>query len=86
MLGVQRGVRLRGKGVRRAFAVASVLTIALVSATPVLAAQTQPRRPAATLSSLEHGVLSDINALRAQHHLVPLRLSSPLTSAARAPM
>jgi uncharacterized protein YkwD len=41
------------------------------------------RRPAASLSSLEQGVLADINASRTQHNLAPLRLSAPLTTAAR---
>src|SRR5919108_2619698 len=40
-------------------------------------------RPAATLSTLEQGVLADINALRRDHGLAPLRLSAALTAAAR---
>ena len=40
-------------------------------------------RPAAALSALEQGVLSDINSLRGDHGLAPLRLSSALTAAAR---
>jgi uncharacterized protein YkwD len=36
-----------------------------------------------SLSSLEQGVLSDINALRRQHGLAPLRLSLRLSAAAR---
>jgi len=74
------GARLNCRIVGAAVAVALVL----VSATPVLAAQTRAHRSALALSSLEHGVLADINAFRTQHHLVALRLSSPLTSAARA--
>ena len=35
------------------------------------------------MSALEQGVLADINALRRQHGLAPLRLSSRLTAAAR---
>ena len=38
---------------------------------------------ATALSSLEQGVLSDINNLRRQHGLAPLRLSASLSSAAR---
>ena len=40
-------------------------------------------RPATSLSSLEHGVLANINALRKQHGLGPLRLSARLSTAAR---
>lgn len=46
--------------------------------------------PAAThgrvvaLTSLERGVLADINAFRAAHGLAPLRLSTSLTAAARS--
>ena len=35
------------------------------------------------MSTLEQGVLADINSLRAQHGLAPLRISSRLSSAAR---
>jgi uncharacterized protein YkwD len=42
-----------------------------------------PNRPASSLSTLEQGVLSQINALRSQHGLRPLRLSASLTAAAR---
>jgi uncharacterized protein YkwD len=41
------------------------------------------QRPAASLSTLEQGVLADINALRKQHGLAPLRLSASLSAAAR---
>ena len=40
-------------------------------------------RRATTLSSLEQGVLADMNALRKQHGLAPLRLSAPLSAAAK---
>ena len=40
-------------------------------------------RPATALSSLEQGVLADINALRRQHGLAPLRVSSSLSAAAK---
>jgi len=40
-------------------------------------------RPATPMSTLEQGVLADINSLRAQHGLAPLRISSRLSSAAR---
>ncbi len=42
-----------------------------------------PSQPAVALSPLEHGVLADINAFRSSHHLMPLKLSTSLTSAAR---
>jgi uncharacterized protein YkwD len=40
-------------------------------------------RPATAMSTLEQGVLADINSLRAQHGLAPLRISSRLAAAAR---
>jgi uncharacterized protein YkwD len=40
-------------------------------------------RPATALSSLEQGVLADVNALRRQHGLAPLRVSSSLSAAAK---
>jgi uncharacterized protein YkwD len=40
-------------------------------------------RPATSLSSLERGVLADLNALRRQHGLAPLRVSARLSAAAR---
>jgi len=40
-------------------------------------------RPTTTLGPLEQGVLANINALRRQHGLVPLRFSSSLSAAAR---
>jgi uncharacterized protein YkwD len=41
------------------------------------------QQPATSLSSLEQGVLADINTLRRQHGLAPLRLSASLSAAAR---
>jgi uncharacterized protein YkwD len=60
------------------------IVVACVSA--VLAAGTvaAPGRPVVALSPLERGVLVDINAFRASHHLASLRLSSQLTAAALA--
>jgi uncharacterized protein YkwD len=40
-------------------------------------------RPRAAVRSLEQGVLANLNALRRQHGLVPLRMSSALSAAAR---
>ena len=62
---------------------AALLCAATATAATAVAAPSQPRRPAVALSSLEQGVLSDINAFRAARHLAPLRLSMPLTAAAR---
>ena len=50
--------------------------------TPSVYATSQTRE--ATLTSLEHGVLAEINAFRAANHLAPLRLSAALTAAARS--
>ena len=41
------------------------------------------QRPTTALSTLEQAVLTDINALRREHHLAPLRVSSRLSAAAR---
>ena len=56
---------------------ACALVVALAVAGPAAAA---PRAQ----TSLESGVLTTINAFRSQHHLARLRLSRPLTTAARA--
>ena len=61
------------------------IVAALASSTVLVAsASAAPSRPAVSLSSLEQGVLVDINAFRAAHHLAPLRLSAALTAAARS--
>ena len=71
------------KDLRRAAATAAVACLALAFGGVAAASPAQHVRHGAALSSLEHGVLADINAIRAQHHLAPLRLSVPLTVAAR---
>jgi uncharacterized protein YkwD len=71
------------KIVRRGAAALVVAGLSLVIAAAAVASPTQPRRPAASLSSLEQGVLADINAFRIQHKLPPLRLSAALTTSAR---
>ncbi len=48
------------------------------------AAAAAPERPRIAPTPLETGVLVDINAIRRAHHLVPLRLSALLGTAARA--
>jgi uncharacterized protein YkwD len=67
--------------VRRSLLALAALAVAAVATSAALA---EPRWPAATLSGLESSVLVDINAFRAQHGLARLRLSRPLTAAARA--
>ena len=66
---------------RLATAAAAALALAVLVAAPAGAA---PRGRAASLSPLESSVLADINAFRTQHELPALRLSAPLTLAARA--
>ncbi len=51
------------------------------AALPATAARS---RPTVALTSLEQGVLADINAFREASHLAPLRLSASLTAAARS--
>ena len=69
-----------GRILRRCALAAAIL----VAAVPAAAATAAPRAQATSLSSLEAGVLVDINAFRVQHHLAKLRLNGGLTAAARA--
>ena len=63
---------------------ATLLMLAvLAAATAALPASAAHSRPTIALTSLEQGVLADLNAFRAAHHLAPLRLSASLTAAAR---
>ena len=59
----------------------AVAAFALSIAAAPAGATTQ--RPASAMSSLEQGVLANVNALRRQHGLAPLRYSSPLAAAAQ---
>jgi uncharacterized protein YkwD len=59
------------------FAFASVIWVVVTPAGATTA------RPLTTMSTLERGVLENVNAVRRQHGLVPLRISSGLTAAAR---
>jgi uncharacterized protein YkwD len=62
-----------------------VLATALV-AVSFVAPSTAPARPTGqvvSLTSLERGVLTDVNRVRNEHGLAPLRLSAQLTAAAR---
>jgi uncharacterized protein YkwD len=56
----------------------------LVLALAAVAAPAAFASPRVALSPLERGVLADLNAIRAQHHLAPLRLNASLTAAATA--
>ena len=64
--------------------IAALLATACVAAAAAAAAPAAPRQPSVSLSPLERGVLTDINAVRAEHHVPALRLSPALTDAARA--
>jgi uncharacterized protein YkwD len=61
---------------------AAALCAVLVAADTADASPAQSRRATAATGSLAQGLVSEINAFRAQHHLTPLRQSSRLTSAA----
>jgi uncharacterized protein YkwD len=61
-----------------------LVAVALASAAAALPANAARSLPTVALTSLEQGVLTDINAFRAAHHLAPLRLSASLTAAARS--
>jgi uncharacterized protein YkwD len=59
------------------------LTATLATAWSVGLAGAAPTRTAAAVRSLEQGVLVEINSLRSEHGLEPLRVSSALAGAAR---
>jgi uncharacterized protein YkwD len=60
--------------------IAVAVTLALLCGVVAAPAAVQARRSA--LTSLESGVLAQVNVIRARHGLVPLRLSARLTEAA----
>lgn len=70
------------KGIRAVFTVL-VLAVAAVAASPTSAQQQAPRSPTAR-NALESGVLGQINTLRRQHGLAPLRVNVRLRAAADA--
>jgi uncharacterized protein YkwD len=72
-----------GRHLRRAAAALAFACLALALAGVATASPAHRARGGVALSSLEHGVLVDINAIRTEHHLAPLRLSAPLTVSAR---
>jgi uncharacterized protein YkwD len=55
-----------------------------VAAAPAVAGKQQPVRTLASASSLERGVLAELNAIRRSHGLRPLRYSAELSAAAAA--
>lgn len=70
---------MEARGIRVAVAVALIALVGAVAA-PVGSSSNGSTHVA--LSSLESGVLQQLNAIRVQHGLVPLRLSARLTAAA----
>jgi uncharacterized protein YkwD len=71
------------RGITKLISVVGIMAAA-VALTPATAAPSGARVKAqrATLTSLESGVLSQLNQIRAQHGLAPLKLSVKLTAAA----
>jgi uncharacterized protein YkwD len=63
--------------------IAAAVAVACSLAAPATAARTTAHRVSAD-AALEQGVLAEINALRASHHLAPLRLNARLSAAADA--
>jgi uncharacterized protein YkwD len=68
--------------VRGAKTFIAVALIALLGALAAPAAQSGKESKSVTLSSLESGVLSQLNKIRAQHGLLPVRINARLTAAA----
>jgi uncharacterized protein YkwD len=66
---------------RTALALALCLLAAVVAVSP---AASSPTRAGARMSSLEAGILVELNGIRTQHGLRPLRASVPLAKAAAA--
>src|SRR5207244_3082344 len=63
--------------------VAIATAVALVAAAGSTAAPAAHSRRTVALSSLERGVLAEVNAVRRSHHLRQLAISAGLTAAAR---
>jgi uncharacterized protein YkwD len=68
--------------VRGARTVIAVAVVALLGALAAPAAQSGKVANRVALSSLESGVLSDLNKIRAQHGLQPVKISARLTASA----
>ena len=70
---------------RRAAWTATVVALLATLLVPAAAARpVATHGPRAALTSLESGVLQQLNAIRVQHHLVPLKLNADLTESAAA--
>ena len=67
----------------RATRLLSAISLVLVALTLIAPAGARVARPASSMQALEAGLLTEINALRRAHGLVPLRLSAKLSVAAR---
>jgi uncharacterized protein YkwD len=67
---------------RRAKTVIAVALVALLATLAAPAAQSGKARDRVDLSSLESGVLSELNTVRAQHGLQPVKINARLTAAA----
>jgi uncharacterized protein YkwD len=61
----------------------AALAAAWVAAVAAPSASASTHGRAVALTSLERGVLADVNAFRAANHLAPLHVSASLTAAAR---
>ena len=71
------------RGTRRQLVQGVVLSLSLFGWWFAAAPAARAERPAIVPHRLERGVLTEVNALRRQHGLVPLRRSSGLAAAAR---
>ena len=69
---------MEGRGIRIAIAVALVAVVGAFTAPHASSSRASNR---VALSSLESGVLQQLNKIRVQHGLVPLKLSARLTDA-----
>jgi uncharacterized protein YkwD len=67
---------------RRSGLALTLTTVTFALSVLVAPAGATSQAPATSLSTLERGVLNEINALRRQHGLAPLRLSAQLSEAA----
>jgi uncharacterized protein YkwD len=72
----------RGMDVRGAKAVIAVALVALLGALAAPAAHSSRAGNRVALSSLESGVLTDLNRIRVQHGLQPVKISARLTASA----
>jgi uncharacterized protein YkwD len=73
-----------GRRIRSAAFVALTLTLTLAAGVSAGTAAAPPTRSLTAVSTLEAQVLVELNAIRRQHGLVPLKLSRPLSAAADA--